>query len=339
MSASVRQYTDKQLLDKVSSLKSFKGFPKNYWLIGIRSNADKFNIFDDKFFLFKGETFIEVYLGTTNAGNDLLDPTNSRGEAILKSNEIYYDCWSRGRHRGKVEAYVQTSPLPIYRDNDRDKKIEELGSFKLELVGINIHPATYNSGSTEIKSLINGWSQGCQVFAKRNGTNSFNSFMRKTEGQSKLTYCLLQEFDPIKISTPIKKLVDTNQLLSDKEIESVIESINELPNNSLNSTSSKVEDIKDDIIKIDKEKPSNITVGSSLSLQTSGISSLFISIYNALTNPTNITIIIISLVVGILLIGMGIYIYRKSSKEKLELNIKKLDLLSDKSKSNTDFNK
>ena len=345
MSVSVRQYTDKQLLDRVASLKSFKSFPKNYWLIGVRSNLDKFNIFDDKFFLFKGETFIEAYIGTTNAGNDLLNPTNPRGEAVLKSDEIYYDCWSRGKHRGKVEAYVQTSDLLIFRDNDRDKKIEQLGTPRLERVGINIHPATYNSTSEEVKSLINGWSQGCQVFAKRNGQNSFNSFMRKTEGQSRLTYCLLQEFDP---NTTIKKLVinkladlpepiKNEKFLSDDEVSSILSEIKESSEKTKDFKNENNSITSNDLIIGTKETPSTTTIITSGSLQTSGVSSLITAIYTAITNPNNLALIIICLIIGIFLVSLGIYNYRKSSAEKLEINKQKLDSLSDRNKFNADL--
>ena len=335
---------------KVKSLKSFKEVPKNYWLLGVRSNADKFNTFDDKFFLFKGEQFIEVYLGTTNAGNDLVNPTNSRGEAVLKTDEIYYNAWGRGKHRGKVGAYVQVLPLLIHRDNDGDRKTEELGTPKPETVGINIHPATYNSGSDEVKSLINGWSQGCQVFAKRGGSNSFNSFMKKTEGQQRLTYCLLKEFDPSTTKLPtreISKQATPVKLLSDDDVSKVLESIVELPNTSFESVES-VESVDDnslekeinsntELIIGNKEKPSNITVANSSALQAGGAMSFLIALYKAATNPENLSILIISSIIGILLIGIGVWVYRKSSAEKLELNNKKLDLLSDKDKYNVDL--
>ena len=140
----VKSYTDKQLLDRVKSLPSFKGIPDNYWLIGVRSDEDEFNRFDDKLYLFKGEQFISVWKGTTNAGTDLLNPTNPRGEAVLKSDEIYYDSHERRLHRNKVLAYCQRIALPIFRDNNRNRNIEELGKPTFENVGINIHPALCN---------------------------------------------------------------------------------------------------------------------------------------------------------------------------------------------------
>lgn len=189
--SNVRAYTDKQLLDRIAGLKSFEQFPAKYWLVGVRSNEDQFNAFDDKFYLFKGEVCQNVFPGTTNAGTDLLKPTNRRGEAVLKADEIYYDSHERRAHRGKVMAYCQRIPLLIYRDNDRNRKVEELGTPQRELVGINIHPSSYIPGNKAATSLINAWSQGCQVFQVR---ADFDIFMSKLEGQKILTYCLLKEF-------------------------------------------------------------------------------------------------------------------------------------------------
>lgn len=189
--SNVKPYTDKQILDRVKSLPSFKTIPANFWLIGIRSDEDAFNRFDDKLYLFEGEKFHDVWKGTTNAGKDLLNPINKRGEAVLKSDEIYYDSHERRKHRNKVLAYCQRIDLPLYRDDDRDQKTEELKGPVFENTGINIHPASYQIGSTLEREFIGPWSVGCQVFAIR---SDFDEFMEKTKGQKILTYCLLKEF-------------------------------------------------------------------------------------------------------------------------------------------------
>lgn len=340
----VRQYQTKEILDKVSSLPSFKGFPKDFWLVGIRSNEDTWNTFDDKAYLFKGETFIELYKITTNAGNDLLNPTNPRGEAVLKADGIYYDSWVRGRHRGKVEAYVQSVALPIHRDNDKDRKIEELGKAKLELVGINIHPSTYNPDSTEERLLINGWSQGCQVFAKRDGENSYDSFMAKTKGQRNLTYCLLNEFDPkeTKIKTTIVKPTNNNLIsldLTDNDINEIVESIKPSIEKIKNPEPILTTEEKIDQVEVisTREKPSLNTKVTSHSLVGTGLGGVINSAYQSLTNPDNLTTIIVTAVVGIILITIGVLIYRKSAAEHSAINSKKLDYLSDPNRNNPDL--
>jgi hypothetical protein len=228
-----KQYTDQDLLNRVRQLNSFVNFPSEFWLIGVRSDEDKFNQFDDKFYLFKGEKFIDSWKGTTNAGTDLLNPTNSRGEAVLKSDGIYYNSHTRRKHRGKVMAYCQNKPLPIHRDFDRDRKAEELGTAKLELVGINIHPSSYQAGNTIEKTLINGWSQGCQVFSTR---SNFDKFMSLTTGQQTLTYCLLKEFTPTKDSVadnkPLVGTQDTLPAVNPPEVATPAVQINEPPPNA-----------------------------------------------------------------------------------------------------------
>ncbi len=189
--SNVKSFSDKELLDRVESLPSFNGFPTGYWLIAVRSNEDSFNTFDDKFYLFKGEKFISVWDGTTNAGSDLLHPDNPRGEAVLKSNEIYYNAWERRLHRGKVLAYCQRLALPIFRDNDRDKLAEEIGTPKNEIVGINIHPSSYIKGSVQARKFIDGWSLGCLVYDTR---SEFDNFMDLTKGQQTLTAVVLKEW-------------------------------------------------------------------------------------------------------------------------------------------------
>ena len=187
----VKSYTDKQIIDRVKSLPSFKHIPEDYWLFGFRSGEDAFNRTDDKIYLFKGEKCLDVYKATTNAGTDMLAPTNPRGEAVLVADEIYYDSWTQRSHRGKVWAWCQSKPVKISRDNDRDRRTEELTVPKMELTGINIHPMDYNKGSKIEKEFIQGWSQGCQTFAVR---AKFDEMMSLTKAQSQLTYCLLNEF-------------------------------------------------------------------------------------------------------------------------------------------------
>ena len=68
----VKKYTDKQLLERVKSLESFKGYPEGRWIIGVRSEEDLPNKFDDKFYTYEGTKFIDVVTGTTNPGITIL---------------------------------------------------------------------------------------------------------------------------------------------------------------------------------------------------------------------------------------------------------------------------
>ena len=108
----VRAYTDKQLLDKVISLSTFNGIPKGYWLLGVRSNEDEPDKYDDKVYLYYGTKFIMVTSCTTNPGKyGLLNfkEWNSQGVAVIKSNMWHYDLWKPGIHKGKMKALVQNT--------------------------------------------------------------------------------------------------------------------------------------------------------------------------------------------------------------------------------------
>ena len=190
----VKSYNDKQLLDKVKTLPNFKNIPSDHWILGVRSNEDAPNSFDDKFYLFKGEEFIWVTSGTTNPGTPTLkqfEKVNKDGAALLKANTWYYNVWKYGKHNGKVDALLQLgAAVQVYRDIDKDEKSEEQGKLESGYFGINFHPNTYDltkpSGSS-----IGWWSAGCQVV---NNVTKYKEFIKLCKPQKNVSYCLIQEF-------------------------------------------------------------------------------------------------------------------------------------------------
>ena len=189
----VRNYTDKQLLDRVKSLPSFKEIPVGLWILGVQSNEDIFDTYDDKFYVFIGSEFIMVTSGTTNAGkNGLLkyDEYNSQGVAVIKTNEWYYGVWTYGLHKGKMPALKQVKSFLISRDGDKDQKVEETVSAPI-ICGINFHANSYNLDETTMRSIIGGWSLGCQVV---NNLPKYKKIMELARKYRTVTYCLLKEF-------------------------------------------------------------------------------------------------------------------------------------------------
>jgi hypothetical protein len=190
----VKSYTDKQLLDKVQSLASFGKIPAGYWLLGIRSQDDLPNRFDDKIYLFKGEEFVLVTSATTNPGTPTLrqfEKVNKDGAAILKADEWYYNVWKFGKHNGKVEGLLQLgNKVKVYRDTDKDDNSEEQGVLQEGYFGINFHPNTYDlskpSGTT-----IGWWSAGCQVV---NNISNYKLMIQLLKREKLVTYCLINEF-------------------------------------------------------------------------------------------------------------------------------------------------
>lgn len=194
--SNVRSYTDNQLLNKVKQLPSFNGYPKDFWILGVRSNEDQPNRFDDKFYLFRGEQFVEVMTGTTNPGLTILGggfrEYNKAGAAVVKSEEWYYDLWRFGKHRGKMEALLQIgSKIKYFRDGNLNGKSEEIGLLMEGFIGINFHANTYDFTSKVKKENINDWSAGCQV---ANDNQKYLKFIDHCKRQKNVTYCLINEF-------------------------------------------------------------------------------------------------------------------------------------------------
>ena len=189
----MKNYKEEQLLNRVKGLQSFKSIPDGYWILGVQSNEDKFNEFDDKFYLFKGDKFIMATTGTTNAGLTGLkhyDTYNPEGCAVIKTNEWYYDLWTPGFHKGKMKALKQLNKIKYYRDWNKNEKAEEIGNMKEGIIGINFHTASYQPYSV-ITRLIGGWSTGCQV---ANNTTDYYKVLDLIGNQSKVSYCLIKEF-------------------------------------------------------------------------------------------------------------------------------------------------
>jgi len=192
--SNVKSYSDLQLLNRVKELDTFKKIPDEYWVIGVQSNEDAFNKFDDKFYVFKGEEFVMVMGGTTNAGKSGLegyDKYGLEGVAVWKTDIFYSDLYKRGLHKGKIDAYRQNKPIFYFRDKDKDKKAEQQGELKHGIIYANFHGSTYNKGSKVVKENIGGWSIACQVVSDN---SKYEKFLNITKDQKYLSYCLLMEF-------------------------------------------------------------------------------------------------------------------------------------------------
>lgn len=191
----VRGYTDKELLDKVKSLDNYSHTPEGYWILGVQSQEDQFNSFDDKFYIFKGEEFIMVTPGTTNSGQYGLFHFNKygqRGTFTIKTDHWFYDLWKYGYHRGKMPALVQNTPIIGYRDNNKNKKTEEIGEQVKGYFGINFHTVTYNLRKGFWRKSIDSWATGCQVV---NHVTDYLKIIDMVKKQKTVTYCIIKEFE------------------------------------------------------------------------------------------------------------------------------------------------
>lgn len=197
--STVRNYTDKQILDRAKSLPTFKGIPTGYWICNIRSKADIPNQYDDKSYLFYNEKFIMVMPITTNPGDfGLLNfmTYNKTGCAVALEDNWNYDCWSGGFHKGKMKALVQVGPIAYTRDNNSNLKSENYGKVYYNLIGLNFHTCSYENIIDKLKNfigkLIGKWSTGCQVASI---PEKYYKFIQEPYKQKSTSFCLLKEFD------------------------------------------------------------------------------------------------------------------------------------------------
>jgi len=172
MKTNVKQYTDKQLLDRMKSLGSFTHVPSGHHIIAVRSNEDAPDKYDDKFYHFIGKRCISVMSGTTNSGLYGLRKFykwNRLGTAVIKFDEIYYNTYVKSdgkyvrHHNGKVQCLRQIAPMKYYRDNNYDNKIDETGRIYIGNYSTNIHPNSYNYFDGMRSWFIGKWGTGCNV--------------------------------------------------------------------------------------------------------------------------------------------------------------------------------
>lgn len=172
-------------------------------LIGVRNSAatDQ-KKFDDQIAYFyydnNGTLVGKVATATTDPSTYFLNqPMNPQGAAILQAGE-YKDTWKIGLHRGSYKALVQSKPVTVIRDNDRNAYINYFAPTTTGLYGINIHRASLTKNNV---TEIGRDSAGCQVFQN---ASDFNSMMGMAEtSQSKygnnFSYILIDERDTLKL--------------------------------------------------------------------------------------------------------------------------------------------
>jgi hypothetical protein len=160
---------DAFIVERVKSVFKDKGYAffekgdYNVNLIGVRRDTRTPNKFDDFFMLIykiEGMWVSHWFYCTTDAGLFYLKhPIVQKGCALLKEGQ-YRGAYRLGMHKGSYEALVQARPVTVYRDNNRDGKMDFDAPTDTGLFGINIHKAanfptkTYN---------VDKWSAGCQV--------------------------------------------------------------------------------------------------------------------------------------------------------------------------------
>jgi hypothetical protein len=166
----------------------------NLNLIGIRSGARQAGLFDDILccaYREKGVKKVKRYEATTDAGTYWYkNPMNAKGTAMMVPGQ-YKGAYKIGKHTGYL-ALVQSKPIKVYRDNNRDI-ILDVDSATIEegMFAVNIHRA-----SAITKSKLNtNWSAGCQVVSSPSDFKELMGLARKSESLygNSFTYTLVEE--------------------------------------------------------------------------------------------------------------------------------------------------
>lgn len=167
----------------------------NLTLVGIRSKDMDANSFNDSLVVLyevAEKMQMHVFPVTTDPGvyyrKNLL---NVDGTAVLVPGH-YRGCWTIGAHQGKYKALVQCAPMRVYRDGNKDAKIDiDENTIQTGIYGINLH----RSNQSRYSLQVDRWSAGCQVFSD---PINFASVMELAEKSAKtygrkFSYSLLTE--------------------------------------------------------------------------------------------------------------------------------------------------
>jgi hypothetical protein len=202
--SNVKKYTDKQLWDRVLEIGG--KYPKKGHLsfIAVQSNEDAFNMFDDKIYVYIGRginkipKFFMVSSVTTNSGsNGLLNFKTRKGVFVWKLNKFYTNVFEAGYHHpnrkdGGMKAFRLIKPVYYYRDNNRNKKAEQIGRLYFGNRNTNMHGVSYNPFTRIVKQYIFGWSLGCIVW---NNMKDYHIMIDRLWKRGRLAdFTILEEF-------------------------------------------------------------------------------------------------------------------------------------------------
>ncbi len=171
----------------------------NVNIISIRSDSGKADTFDDfmnVIYKVDGSWVIDSYVITTEPGTKILNrPIVKGGTAILIPDQ-YRGAYKIDTHGGKRKytALCQRhGKVKIWRDDNRDKTPDYVGTVHEGMFGINIHR---HWGSDE-REYTGGVSAGCQVFQSSKDFYEFMDTCNKSADRydNKFTYTLLNEVD------------------------------------------------------------------------------------------------------------------------------------------------
>lgn len=179
----------KELLQDVFKKKSYIWQPDKVNIVGIRSNdntPDKFNdyiciSYKDEFHIFNATADPGVYW--------LQNPERVSGTFVMMPGQ-YVDSWQIGIHK-TYKALTQCKTIRGWRDSNKDNLINpDLHKVYTDGQGVDIHHAH----ETVIQTVIDKYSAGCQVIQKFSDWLIFFGLCEIAK-QNYYTYTLITEND------------------------------------------------------------------------------------------------------------------------------------------------
>lgn len=175
------------------------GKPYHLNIIGVRNPSTAINDFDDRMIIVyrddSGQEQAVEYPITTDPGAYFTQSKllNKDGAAILVPGQ-YNSTYKIAKHRKKYDALCQLgSAVTVWRDGNKDQKLDRAGKKYTGWYGINIHRAG-QSGTTE---KIGRYSAGCQVHKNADNFAVMMSLAKKSKDirGNRFSYTLLEEAD------------------------------------------------------------------------------------------------------------------------------------------------
>ena len=174
--------------------------PYNVNIIGIRSDQDIFNEFDDALLVIyrdkKKNWEVRSYSITTDPGKIWMEkPMNSKGCAILVPDQYRGVYKIDGHGVTRYTALCQRlGKVKVFRDANKDHVHDrDAGTITEGNYGINIHRSRKYGEADEVDQ----YSAGCQVFKNTDDFNDFMKLIQKSADRfgNAFTYTLITEGD------------------------------------------------------------------------------------------------------------------------------------------------
>jgi len=179
----------KEKIESAVKAKGYRWFEDKLNIVGVRNSLVGnvvTNAFDDHITISRLDNGVWKYyewMATTDPGRKgVMEYHNVNGVARMVPGQ-YIDSHGLGLHQGRYQALKQFKNVKVYRDANKDLVYDET-KIQEGIFGINIHKAGVDS------TLVENWSEGCQVFKRAQEFEEFMELCRKSGKKVLFSYIL-----------------------------------------------------------------------------------------------------------------------------------------------------